>query len=330
LRCPALSDLPTPAPGRSGWPSTEESDRLPAAAAHPRITIVTPSFNQAAFLEETLRSVLLQGYPDLEYIVLDGGSTDGSVEIIRKYERWLHHWESAPDGGQSNAINRGLKLGSGTHATWINSDDMLCQNALTQHATHQGFDPAVIYVGTCRHIDVAGNTLQIHEGNVHTFEDLVRIREVWRSGGYIDQPAVLFPLALARSVGGLNPSNHRTMDYELWGRLFLAGGQFAYSQVPFGVFRNHPAQKTFDMLEQTRSLVETAAALIRTSGYFDATTQAGLLDDLDRYHAQFRQHYWRDSGRLGRLGLPIPVIALLRKLKELFLAPIATLWGTVR
>jgi len=84
------------------------------------------------------------------------------------------------------------------------------------------------------------------------------------------------------------------------------------------------------MVEQTRSLVETAAALIRTSENFDATVQAGLLDDLDLYHAQFRQNYWRDSGRLGRLGLPIPVIALLRKLKELFLAPIATHRGTER
>ena len=142
----------------------------------------SPPFNQANFLEETIRSVLLQGYPDLEYIVLDGGSRDGSVEIIRKYERWLHHWESGPDGGQSRAINRGLDLGSGAHATWINSDDMLCQNALMEQTVQHGFDTGVVYVGKCRHIDAAGRTLEFHEGNVHSLDDLVRIREVWRSG----------------------------------------------------------------------------------------------------------------------------------------------------
>jgi glycosyltransferase involved in cell wall biosynthesis len=320
LRCPGLRDLPTPAPALSGWPWTEESARLPEGVAGPRITIVTPSFNQASFLEETLRSVLLQGYPDLQYIVLDGGSTDGSVEIIRKYEKWLHHWESGPDGGQSRAINRGLELGSGIHATWINSDDMLCKNALTEHAIQHGFDPDTVYVGKCRHIDVAGHTLHTHEGNVHTLNDLVRIREVWRSDGYIDQPAVLFPLALARSVGGLNPGNHRTMDYELWGKFFLRGARFAYSQVPFGVFRLHQAQKTADMLEQTRSLLEVAASIVRSSG-FSPTAQAGLLDDLDRYHSLFRKEYWRNSGRLARLGLPSSVVGVLRKIKGLFLTP---------
>jgi hypothetical protein len=141
---------------------------------------------------------------------------------------------------------------------------------------------------------------------------------------------VLFPLALARSVGGLNPGNHRTMDYELWGRFFVKGGRFQYSHVPFGVFRRHSAQKTFDMLEQTRSLVEAAATLIRTSGCFDASAQAALLDDLDRHHALFREHYWRDSGRLGRLGLPVPLIVLLRKLRGIFMTPIVMLRGTER
>ena len=325
MRCPDLSDLPAPGPGLAGWPWTEESVRLPEGVGWPRITIVTPSFNQAVFLEETIRSVLLQGYPDLEYLVLDGGSTDGSVEVIRKYERWLHHWESGPDGGQSRAINRGLELGSGTHATWINSDDMLCQNALREHAIHHGFDPGVVYVGVCKHIDGGGHTFQTHEGNVHSLNDLVRIRDVWRSGGYIDQPAVLFPLALARSAGGLNPSNHRTMDYELWGKFFVRGGRFVYSHVPFGIFRHHPDQKTFDMLEQTRSLVEAAASLIRSSGSFDTNAQAVLLDDLDLYHAQFRERHWRDSGRLARLGLPVSVVGLLRKLKGIFRTPVETL-----
>ena len=99
--------------------------RIPDGQSWPRITVVTPSFNQGQFLEATIRSILLQGYPDLEYFVLDGGSTHGSVEIIKKYAPWLSHWVSEPDGGQSAAIDRGLRRGSGLFATWINSDDML-------------------------------------------------------------------------------------------------------------------------------------------------------------------------------------------------------------
>jgi glycosyltransferase involved in cell wall biosynthesis len=187
----------------SGWPWTEESDRLTEDVAWPRITIVTPSFNQASFLEETIRSVLLQGYPDLEYIVLDGGSSDGSVEVIRKYARWLHTWESGPDGGQSSAINRGLSLGSGAYATWINSDDLLCRNALRDHAIRHGFEPGVVYVGVCQHIDAAGRFLQTHRGNVHTLNDLVRIRQVWRSNGYLDQPAG--PRPIRRGIESRQP-----------------------------------------------------------------------------------------------------------------------------
>ena len=133
LQCPQLSELPRAPSGKTGWPWTEESRRLPVSRYEghpwPRISVITPSFNQGEFIEETIRSVLLQGYPDLEYLILDGGSTDNSIEIIKKYSTWLTYWVSEPDSGQSDAINRGLKRASGDFSTWINSDDMLCKNA---------------------------------------------------------------------------------------------------------------------------------------------------------------------------------------------------------
>ena len=93
MRCPTLEELPPPPPGKTGWPWTEESpqlpDRMPDGSPWPRVTIVTPSLNQGTFIEETIRSVLLQGYPDLEYIIIDGGSTDDSVGAIQKYEKWF-------------------------------------------------------------------------------------------------------------------------------------------------------------------------------------------------------------------------------------------------
>src|SRR5262245_25235628 len=139
MRCPALAELPPAPPGKSGWPWTIESSRLPVrradGSAWPKVTIVTPSFNQGQFIEETIRSILLQGYPDLEYMVIDGGSTDDSVEIIRKYERWLNYWATENDRGQAHAINKAISRATGEIFNWINSDDPLLPSALSTIAS---------------------------------------------------------------------------------------------------------------------------------------------------------------------------------------------------
>ncbi len=245
MHCPSLQELPEPPAGRTGWPWTEASASLPPTRPDggewPLISVVTPSFNQTGFLEATLRSVLLQGYPNLEYFVMDGGSADGSVEIIKKYAPWLTQWVSEPDGGQSAAINRGLRLGSGTFATWINSDDMLYRDALATHASRVGFSPHMVYVGDCLYIDEHDRPLNMHRGRVHTLRDLVRVRTVWRAReqrGHIVQPEVLFPRQLALEVGGLDAENHRSMDYELWGKFLLAGAALQYHAHPFRDVQN--------------------------------------------------------------------------------------------
>ncbi len=146
-----LHDLPSSPPGKTGWPWTEAGpplpETMPDGAPWPRISIVTPSYNQVRFIEETIRSVLLQGYPNLEYIIMDGGSTDGSVEIIRKYEKHLSYWVSEPDEGQANAINRGFALATGNILAWLNSDDTYEPGALRAVAKEfaVGLDVHLVY-----------------------------------------------------------------------------------------------------------------------------------------------------------------------------------------
>lgn len=127
---PTLKELPQVV-GRTGWPWTDETPPNDEAGANwPRITLVTPSYNQGQYLEETIRSVLLQGYPNLEYVVMDGGSSDASSSIIKKYAPWLSYWVSEKDGGQAAAINTAFARASGQILGWVNSDDALLPNAL--------------------------------------------------------------------------------------------------------------------------------------------------------------------------------------------------------
>jgi len=131
MHSPSLNELPKPPKWKTGWPWTEESkqlpDKLPDGSDWPKISIVTPNYNYGHFIEETIRSVLLQGYPNLDYIIVDGGSTDNSVEIIKKYEPWLTYWVSETDKGQVDAINKGFTKATGEIYAWLNSDDLLLE-----------------------------------------------------------------------------------------------------------------------------------------------------------------------------------------------------------
>lgn len=152
---PNLAALPPPPPGKTGWPWTAQSNKLfdstQDQARWPKVTIVTPSYNQGQFIEETIRSVLLQNYPNLEYIIIDGGSTDNSVEIIRKYEPWLAYWVSEPDRGIYDAINKGIAMATGKIIGIINSDDWYENDAV--ETIIKNYDERVdVYHGFLRNI----------------------------------------------------------------------------------------------------------------------------------------------------------------------------------
>jgi glycosyltransferase involved in cell wall biosynthesis len=317
---PDISELPAPPAGRTGWPWTEASEPLPPSMADgrpwPRVTVITPSFNQAGFIEATLRSVLLQGYPNLEYLVLDGGSTDGSVEIIERYAPWIDFWTSEPDGGQSAAINRGLEMGTGEFAAWINSDDMLFKGGLREHALRVGFDGGKVYVGLCAYMDEEGKLRRLHRGKIHSLEDLLRIPEIWRKQGNIVQPEVLFPRRLALEVGGLNPDNHYSMDYELWGNFFLAGLEFQYTEIPFGILRRRRGQKSADGLRTTDALIPAALRLLERAQGLSNEKRNSLRESLLAYQAGYPEAHWKNSGRLARWGIPRPLVTAIRSVRE--------------
>ena len=220
MRCPTLADLPPPPEGKKGWPWTVETSQAPESMPDgkpwPRISIVTPSYNQGQFIEETIRSVLLQGYPDLEYIIMDGGSTDETVEVIRKYEPWITFWVSELDGGQTEAINKGCRLATGDIIAYINSDDVYCPSTISKVVDYSMGHPDVAMVyGDALHIDREGALMSI----VRTGE--VNLVRYLSNQFYLPQPAVFFRHRIFDEIGYFDPRYNLAMDKEFWTRVLL-------------------------------------------------------------------------------------------------------------
>lgn len=245
MRCPSLNELPPPPPGKTGWPWTEDSPTMspakPDGSAWPRVSLVTPCFNSGEFLEESIRSALLQGYPDLEYIIMDAGSTDGSVAIIRKYERWLSYWESCPDRGQSHAINKGLAKSTGLYFNWHNADDLLLPGSLFQ--TVAGFDryPDAVYLARYRMLlDESGHCKPKRtEMPARRIED--KDTFVVISGG--SQPGGLMRRENIIAAGGIDEELHCCMDEDLQLRMLIDGPAY-FLDGPGFIFRVRAAQKS--------------------------------------------------------------------------------------
>ena len=191
----------------------------------PRVSIVTPSYNQAQFIEQTLRSVLLQGYPDLEYIVMDGGSSDGSAEIIEKYAPWLTHWESEKDRGQSHAINKGFERTSGEIIAWLNSDDFYLPDAL--HIVAQNLAQGTgnyALAGHCVTVFTDGRAPGEPYG---AYVSQTRFLQFWK-GYQMHQPSVFWRREVMEKVGLLDEEQHLIMDFDYWARI---GKYFSFVDV---------------------------------------------------------------------------------------------------
>lgn len=238
-----LANMP-PAPiGRAGWPWTEESSSLPATRPDgsnwPALTIVTPSFNQGQFIEETIRSVLLQGYPNLEYFVIDGGSTDNSVEIIKKYAPWLTYWHSRKDNGQPDAINFALERASGLWFHNVNSDDVLTVGAL-----------AAIGLAPVDADLVAGDVIEFSAASTHLVRNVglsarsLIVNQYRSNEESWHQPGVILKTKLLRGIGGYSTRLQYLFDHHATCRYLETFGHAHPIDKPIIRFRIHDAQKS--------------------------------------------------------------------------------------
>lgn len=269
---PAGAVLPPPL-GPLAWPLDEAAFAPPPdrAAVLPKISIVTPSYNQGRYLEATLRSVLAQGYPNLEYFVVDGGSSDHSVEIVRHYERHLSGWVSERDEGQSHAIEKGLARCTGEWFIWLNSDDLLAPGALWAVAaagvdadvvagsTHHFADDGLRYLRNSRRIDARSMVLEPMNSGIR-----------WHQTAFWTRRA---PLAAI----GLNRRLHYVFDYELMIRYLLANPRVRVLDRTLSYFRLHPSSKTVSQGERFRDEAITVYRALAEEPAF-----AALAPDLDR------------------------------------------------
>ena len=221
----------------------------------PRITVVTPSYNQAAFLERTLASVLSQGYPDLEYIVLDGGSSDGSAEIIRRHAGKLAHWRSEKDRGQAAALREGFARSTGDVLCWINSDDTLEPGALARvgrlFAERPGID--LIY-GGLRSIDA-------NDRRLFTQWAALDLGTLTYESAFVSQPSTFWRRSIYEKSGGVDESYHFAMDFDLVVRMLLNGARTLKVRPVLANYRIHPATKSSNL--QRVSAEEVARTIAR-------------------------------------------------------------------
>lgn len=318
LRCPSLEDLPPAPAGKSGWPWTEQServsDRMSDGELWPKISIVTPSYNQGQFIEEAIRSILLQGYPNMEYIIVDGGSTDETIDIIKKYESWLAYWESKPDRGQSHAINKGLEKSTGKFFNWHNSDDVLAPNSLATMVRAMVKYPQAGYVhGQRIFID---DKSKVRGGNKHGYDnqisfspDLAASISALKTG---PQPTCLINRDLVIQAGKIDENLHYIMDIDLLLRIALIKKPI-YINALLAYIRIHPDTKSL----QWNSHRARERIYVANKIFSHSDLPSSIMKLKRRTFATAHRFAWRSYARAGMYGLTIWHLLL-----DIFLSPV--------
>lgn len=275
----------------------------------PTLSIVTPSFNQARFLEQTIRSVLEQDCPPLEYFVIDGGSTDSSLDILQKYASKLTGWVSEKDSGQAEAINKGLRQTRGEIVAWINSDDYYLPGAFARalQVFEQNPQAGLVY-GNVLSVDEHSTAFNLQTFAPLTLSDLMSFR-------IISQPAVFMRRTVLEQAGFLDPSYHLLLDHHLWLRMARLA-PLIYLPETLAAARYHPAAKnlarTADFGGEALRLVNWMAAAPEFSAVFEPNLARiwGGAHRLDAFYRLDGGEYRASLAAYGRAFRAHPPAAL--------------------
>jgi glycosyltransferase involved in cell wall biosynthesis len=261
-------------------------------ANSPLVSIITPSFNQAAFLEQTIRSVLEQDYPNIEYMIADGGSTDGSAEIIKRYSDRLAWWVSEKDKGQGGGINKGFARAKGEFIAWVNSDDYYQPGAISAAvAALQAHPEAAFVYGDVQVVDKDGKILNnLHYKN-WTLPDLMTFH-------ILGQPAVFMRRSALEKAGYLDPNYHFMLDHQLWLRLGLQGGMQYIPQLWAGAHYHEDCKNLAQAAEFGKEAYRIVEWMNSTPEY--AEDMAWLLPNIQAGAERINAFYLLDAGEYTR------------------------------
>ncbi len=251
---------------------------------YPKISVVTPSYNQGAFLEKTINSVISQNYPNLEFIIIDGGSQDNSIDIIKKYENHFTYWVSESDRGQSHALNKGFNLATGDILTWLNSDDRFMNQTLWRFAElFQDNPDAGVVVGAGRIVNQKGEEIYFKEPQTEiTIESLF----TWLNNGNFMQPSSAFSKSVWSLTGGLDENVHIALDLDFWLRIAAAGVRFVTCSELLSEALSHPQAKTTAYENLMR--LECAIIIIRHGGESEVRN---ILENMVTKYTWYQENY---------------------------------------
>lgn len=270
MHCPNLAELPPPPESVTIWPWTRGSKPLPAAMPDgrpwPLISVVIPSLNQGRYLEQSIRSVLLQGYPRIELIVVDGRSSDGSAATIAQYAGWLKHWASEPDLGPADALRKGFRAAAGDIYAFLNADDFYLPGCLEKVATaFQAQTSADVVSGHGYFVKASGQL------GVPLFSDRWSLDRFRNGACVLVQPATFFRRQAYERAGGFRHGRASTCwDMELWADMALAGARFHSMNDFIAAFRLHAGSITGAAEFRRQRVRDSLAVMARMRGRPDS------------------------------------------------------------